>query len=157
MGWGADLIAAGHQWFNHLISCLGRVGLAAFVGDLFGGKGFSLEVIVYANEVIEQARRFARGFEVDDTDLLLDEIAQVGPGGNFLASDLTLSRFRQAYFESEIFPQLTMEDWQARGCPRTHEFLKDHVQRLIASLKAPEDHSDVMAKGEGFINKLIAR
>lgn len=28
MGWGADLIAASHQWMNHLLSCIGKVGLA---------------------------------------------------------------------------------------------------------------------------------
>jgi trimethylamine--corrinoid protein Co-methyltransferase len=33
-GWGADLIAGGHQWSNHLTSCLGKVGLVPFEGQL---------------------------------------------------------------------------------------------------------------------------
>ncbi len=157
MGWGADVIAAGHQWLNHLVSCMGQVGLVAFVGDLFGGKAFSPNVIVYANEVIEQARRFARGFEMDDSDLLLDEIAQAGPGGSFLTSDLTLRRFRQAYFESEIFPHLALEAWQERGCPRADDALKRYTKRLISDLEPPRDHSELMAKGEAFIHNLVAR
>lgn len=157
MGWGGDVIAAGHQWFNHLISCMGKVGLVGFIGDLFGGKSFSPNVIVYANEVIEQARRFASGFEMDNIDIVFDEIAQAGPGGHFLTSDITLKRFRQACFESEIFPHLTMEEWQARGCPTADELLRAHTKRLIANLKPLEDHSDLIANGEAFIHKRIAK
>jgi trimethylamine--corrinoid protein Co-methyltransferase len=74
MGWGADLIASGHQWLNHLISCTGKVGLVPFVGDTLGSKAFSPATIVCANEVIEQARRFSGGFRLDDESVALDEI-----------------------------------------------------------------------------------
>jgi len=156
-GWGADLISAGHQWSNHLLSCLGKVGLVVFIGGLLGGKVFCPNVIVYANDVIAQARRFARGFHMDDLDLALDEIAEEGPGGNFLTSDLTLKHFRHAYFESDIFPQLSMEEWQARGCPKADEMLRSHTKQLIADTPAPDDHADLMAKGEAFVRKFVAR
>jgi trimethylamine--corrinoid protein Co-methyltransferase len=83
MGWGADLIAGGHQWFNHLISCLGKKGLAPFVGDVLGSVAFSPNLIVYANAVIQQARLFSEGFVIDDTHIGLEDIAQAGPGGSF--------------------------------------------------------------------------
>jgi trimethylamine--corrinoid protein Co-methyltransferase len=41
IGWGPDLVASGHQWMNHLLSCLGDVGLVPFVGDVLGSKAFS--------------------------------------------------------------------------------------------------------------------
>ena len=61
-GWSADLIASGHQWVNHLISCMGKVGLAPFVGDNLSSLVFSPQIIVYANEIIREARLFADGF-----------------------------------------------------------------------------------------------
>jgi trimethylamine--corrinoid protein Co-methyltransferase len=151
MGWGADLIASGHQWFNHLVSCVGAVGLAPFVGDNLGSKVFSPSIIVYANEVIEQARLFSRGFVLADATVGLDQIAQVGPGGSFLTTDLTLELFRHAYYSSSIFPKLTLEGWQAQGAPTAESVLKQYTQDLLASLEAPEDHAELQVRGQRFI------
>jgi trimethylamine--corrinoid protein Co-methyltransferase len=156
VGWGADLIAGSHQWFNHLVSCIGQVGLAPFVGDNLGSKAFSPAVIVYANEVIEQARLFAEGFALEDSTVALDEIAQVGPGGSFLLSNLTLELFRQAYYRSKIFPHLTLEEWQAKARPRADALLRNHTRDLLEQLQAPEDHADLVAQGQAFIHRLVA-
>jgi len=153
MGWGADLIAGGHQWMNHLLSCMGQIGLAPFVGDNLDSKAFAPAIVVYANDVIAQARRLARGFPLDDASLVLGEIEHIGPGGNYLTSDLTLERFRQAYYRSDIWPHLTMEEWQARGQPDPTAVLRSHTRELLAGLQAPDDHADLMARGEAFIAK----
>jgi trimethylamine--corrinoid protein Co-methyltransferase len=157
MGWGADLIASGHQWANHLSSCFGKVGLAPFVGDNLGSKAFAPAVVVYADGVIAQARRFARGFTLDDDTLALDEVAEVGPGGSFLTSKLTLKRFREAYYRSTVWPNLTLEEWEEKGRPRAGDALRRYTRELLAGLGAPEDHADLMARGESFIRKLRIR
>jgi trimethylamine--corrinoid protein Co-methyltransferase len=155
MGWGADLIAGGHQWVNHLTSCLGKVGLAPFVGDNLGSKTFSPAIIVYANEVIEQVRLLAQGFVMNDASLALNEIAEVGPGGSFLISDLTLKLFRQTYYRSDILPNLTLEEWQDKGFPRADEVLRRHTRQLLEELSAPEDHAELIARGQAFIGTLV--
>jgi trimethylamine--corrinoid protein Co-methyltransferase len=154
MGWGPDLIAGANQWVNHLTSCLGKVGLAPFVGDNLASKVFSPAVVVYADEVIAQARRFAQGFALDDAALALDEIAQVGPGGSFLTAPLTLKHFRRAYYHSDIWPNLTLEEWQARGQPQAGALLRQRTRRLFDALAPPEDHTDLMARGEAFIRQV---
>ena len=153
MGWAADLIASGHQWFNHIVSCVGKVGLVPFIGDNLGSKAFSPTVIVYANEVIEQARLFASGFVLDDTTLRLDEIGEAGPGGSYLTSKLTLQLFRRAYFRSNIFPRLSLEGWQARGCPEASGLLRRYTMHLIEEVQAPPDALSLLAQGEAFIAK----
>ena len=97
---------------------------------------------------------FASGFALDERALAIEEIAKVGPGGHFLETVLTLERFRRIAFNSEIFPHLTLEEWQARGCPKTDELLKEHTIRLMADSKGPDDHEHLMQKGEAFIKKL---
>ena len=151
MGWGADLLAGGHQWFNHLVSCIGKVGLAPFVGDNLGSKAFSPTTVVYADEIIKQARLFARGFVVEDATAAIGEIEEAGPGGTFLMSNLTLRSFRSAYYTSEIFPRLTLEEWQARGAPNAVQFLRQYTQDLLAELEGAEDHSELLARGLEFI------
>ncbi len=156
-GWAADLIASGHQWLNHLISCMGKVGLAPFVGDNLGSLVFSPKIIVYADEIIRQARLFAEGFVLDDVAAGLEEIAEVGPGGHFLMSDLTFKLCRKAYYSSAIFDRLTLDKWQSQGCPRAEDLLKDYTRHLMANCKPPENHSDLVEKGEAFINRYLAR
>ena len=155
MGWGADLIAAGNQWTNHLTSCLGKVGLAPFVGDNLGSIGFSPSLIVYADEVIAQARRFTLGFELDDASFALDDVFEVGPGGNFLMADSTLEHFRTAYFESAIFPNLTAEAWSQEGHPKADVRLREHTRQLLEELDGPDDHDDLIGRGEAFIGSIL--
>jgi trimethylamine--corrinoid protein Co-methyltransferase len=151
MGWKADLIASGHQWFNHLVSCAGQVGLAPFVGDNLGSKVFSPAIIVYANEIIEQARLFARGFVLGDDTVALEEIAEAGPGGSYLTSGLTLEIFREAYYSSRVFPRLTLDQWQAKGAPDAGELLNHHTQHRLLAAQPPEDHEALKERGEAYI------
>jgi trimethylamine--corrinoid protein Co-methyltransferase len=108
--------------------------------------------VVYANEVIAQARLFAEGFDLDESSVALEEVIDVGPGGSFLTSDLTLKLFRRAAFQSEIFPNLTLEKWQEMGAPEAGRVLRQHTVSLLESLEPPEDHGDLMDRGEVFIS-----
>jgi trimethylamine--corrinoid protein Co-methyltransferase len=152
MGWGPDLVASGHQWVNHLLSCIGRVGLAPFVGDVLGSKAFSPALLVYADEVIAQARRFARGFSFQGIDGALSEAATVGPAGSFLTADSTLAGFRDAYFKSRFFENLSLDAWQDRGRPQASERLRQHTAHLLAELEAPPDSARIAAQGQAFID-----
>ncbi len=152
-GWGADLIASGHQWMNHLLSCMGKVGLAPFVGDILDSIVFSPAMIVYADDIIAQARHFVQGFALDEAGIGMDEIAHVGPGGDFLMSDLTLKHFRNAFYQSPIFEKVTLDEWQTKGSPSAEETLRRYTRRLLDGLTPPIYHEETMARGEAFIRK----
>lgn len=150
-GWGADLLAAGHQWMNHLVSCLGKVGLVPFVGDALGSLAFSPGILVHADDIIRQARRLAEGLDLDEAAAALDEIAAAGPGGDFLTSRSTLKRFRSASVRGELLPPMALDEWQARGQPRADAVLREHTRRLLAEVQPPDDHDDLLARGEAFL------
>jgi trimethylamine--corrinoid protein Co-methyltransferase len=151
IGWGPDLVASGHQWINHLISCMGKVGLVPFVGDTLGSKVFSPALLVYADEVIAQARRFAEGCTLDGSENTMQEVATVGPGGSFLATDNTLTQYRSATYQSGFFDNLSLESWQAQGCPRAIDRLRQYTRDLLDGLDAPGDYDDILAHGQAFI------
>ena len=156
-GWGVDLLGGGLLWMNHLTACMGKVGLAPFVGGNFASKVFSPALAVYSDEVIAQAWRFTQGFQLDDEWLGLDEIERKGPGGSFLDTPLTLKHFRQAYFESAIFPRLSLEKWEARNRPQAEQLLREHTQQLLEDCRPPDDHDELIARGEAFINRIHPR
>ena len=61
-GWGADLSAAGDLWLNHLTSFIGKVGCAPFVGGNFDSMAFSPSTVILSNQIIGEAKKFAKGF-----------------------------------------------------------------------------------------------
>ena len=114
---------------------------------------FSPLFVVYANEVIRQARLFVQGFALDDEAVVLDEIKAIGPGGNFLASDRTVKVCRLTNFSFGIWPFLSFEQWQAEGMPKADALLRRHTQELMDNLPAPQDHDELIARGEAFIRR----
>ena len=141
---------------NHFTSCLGKVGLAPFVGGNFDSLAFSPAFVVYSDEVIRQARFFNQGFEISDASIALSEIESIGPGGNFLISDLTVGLCREINFTSSIWPNLSLDEWQTEGSTQADKVLRAHTRDLLEDLPVPEDHADIIARGENFIRKKIA-
>jgi trimethylamine:corrinoid methyltransferase-like protein len=128
--------------------------LAPFVGGNFDSLVFSPALAVYSDEVIRQARFFTRGFVVNDESVGLAEIESIGPGGNFLISDMTVRLCRKVDFSDSIWPQMTLEKWRAQGSPAAEDVLRQHTCRLLDKLRPPEDHAELIARGENYIREM---
>ena len=152
-GWGADLFAGDLHWMNHLTGCLGKVGMAPFVGGNFYSVVFSPATLVYANEVIRKVRIFEHGFSLNDDMDILAEIKSVGPGGNFLTAESTVRTCRTVPLDEVIWPHLSLEKWQDRGCPRAEDFLRSHTIQIMENMTGPDDHDELVEKGERFIQR----
>jgi len=109
--------------------------------------------VVYANDIILQARRFAAGFPLSEDAVRLDEIEAAGPGGNFLSAKSTRQNFRSAYYTSSLFPRISLEKWEEQGRPQAIQLLKNETLRHLSESKPPEDHDMIVALGEEFIRK----
>ena len=153
-GWGSDLVAGEALMINQLSSCMGKVGLAPFVGGSFGSKVFSPLMTVFANEVIEQSRQFAKGFYIDNDALAFKEVMKAGVGGSFISSRQTMKLFREAYHTSSIFPRLSLEKWQELGKPDTAQYLRERSLDLLAHPIFPADQEELLHQGEYLITHL---
>jgi len=139
-GWGMDLIAEDAYWMNTLSLLLSRGSLAPFVGDSHCSKSISPMTIIHVHEVIDQTLRVADGFQLDDARAALDEIAKVGPGGNFLSQPSTLENYKNGYYVSRVYPQF-------KYCARKRRLC------LSLFLHQIDDHDELNRKGEEFIRK----
>lgn len=154
-GWGSDLLASGTLWMNHLTSSMGKVGLAPFVGGNFDSQAFSPTTVVYANEVIRQVRQLAAGFNMDPSSATLDDIDTVGPGGSFLTSETTLEQYRDLHEQhSHIWPGYSINQWLSEGSPDGLRILRHQTQGLLANPKIPEDHDELLTRGESILKDL---
>ena len=152
-GWGMDLLAAETYWMNTMMFVLTKGGLAPFVGDTLGSKAISPQTFVYCHEIIDQALRLAHGFQLDDMHVGLEEIHKVGAGKSYVSAPTTLKKYKTGYYVSPIFPRWSMEKWMNAGQPHVQDKLREYTIELLKNLPAPDDHEELMAKGEEFIRK----
>jgi trimethylamine--corrinoid protein Co-methyltransferase len=155
-GWGMDLIAADTYWMNTMALLLSHGHLAPFIGDSLGSKSISPTTIVHVHEIIDQALRLYNGFQLDDVNSVVEEINKVGPGKSFLNQPSTLKNYKTGYYVSRVYPRYSMENWQKAGEPPARQVLRERTQELLASALAPEDHDELMRKGEAFIKSHIS-
>lgn len=153
-GWGPDLLAAGCLWTNHLTSMLGKVGLVPFVGSSLNSKAYCPTQTVLANDIIAQVRLFAEGFVVNEQFVGSEEIiTEMRENGHFLTSPTTLERYENAYFQG-IFPRYSLERWEEMGNPKLEQLLRDRTVELLSNQEMPDDHDEIIRKGEEFLTSL---
>jgi len=134
---------------------MGKVGLAPFVGGNFDSLAFSPTLVVYADQVIRQARLFSQGFTLDDPSVGMEDVVTTGSGGNYLLSDLTCKLYRKIDYSNEIWPGLNLENWQSKGSPKAVDLLRTYTGQLLENIDAPADYGHIMDLGEAFISKQL--
>ena len=64
---------------------------------------FSLEALLYCNEVAGWLRRVWKGIRVDEETLALDVTRSVGPGGHYLGEEHTAKHCRTELWNPKYF------------------------------------------------------
>ena len=151
-GRGADLIASGNLWLNHLSSCLGKVGCVPFVGGNFDSAVFSPATVILSNQIIAEVRKFTSGFSLQKEAIDFHEIDQVGHGGNYFTTKQTLESLQEFTNSEPIWSIMNLDEWQKLKMPGVEDELIRHTQELYSNaIKDSEMHMDIIKRGEEFI------
>lgn len=125
-----DEQAAVDAQFSVQVALLAGTNLNHDVGYLEAGLTNSPEYMVLTNEIISQARGFAAGVSLDDESLALDVIHEVGPGGQFISHDHTLSHWRELWVP-KLFDRTRLDRWEAQGSKDTRSRTRDLTVALM--------------------------
>jgi trimethylamine---corrinoid protein Co-methyltransferase len=106
-------------------------------GWLEGGLVASYEKLALDAEVIRMFETMRAGLAVDEDSLAFDVLAEVGPGGIFLAHEHTLARFRSDVFMSPLFRSQAYPSWVKRGSPAADEVATGEWHRLLDAYADP--------------------
>ena len=154
--WGADLIASGELWLNHLSSILGKVGCAPFVGGNFDSMAFSPSMVVLSDLVIAKARQFAKGFSLDRKSINLEDIHSVAHGGNYLTSESTLASMSDLKGIEDIWPPLNLDSWIEKSMPGADTMLRQRSNELFEKARiSSQEGTEIIIKGEEYISSLL--
>jgi trimethylamine--corrinoid protein Co-methyltransferase len=100
------------------------------VGYMESGLTCSFEMIVLTDELVAMTDNIMKGIEVSDDTLMLEEIDQIGPGGHFLNTDQTLSRFRDFWYPG-LLDRKRREQWLKAGATTLGQRLNARVKEII--------------------------
>ena len=133
--------------FNVMIAGLSGADLIHNVGFIEGCLTGSLQYLVMMDEAIGYARRILRGIEVTPETLAVDWIAQIGPGGNFLSTEHTLTHFKSEFWYPTLIDRQMREAWNSSGrkglSVRVQEKLDQILDRHDVVSLPPEVHSGI--------------
>lgn len=155
-GRGADLQTSGNLWLNHLSSCIGKIGCVPFVGGNFDSMVFSPTTVVLSSQIIGEARKFAKGFAINDEAVNLQEIQNVGHGGDYFTSEQTMASLHELNNTDGLLSPMSLESWKDQGMPTVEEALIETTLELYSRAQlASEAAMDLIKKGEEFISKSL--
>ena len=104
-------------------------------GYLESALTVAYEQYVIDNEIIGMVMRALRGIEVNEDTLALDVIDKVGPGGNFLTEEHTVSYMRSEFFFPKVSDRSHREKWLAEGGKDAKERAKEMAKDILAKHK----------------------
>ena len=121
MEWGISLLTNGLDGAN-LIHDVGYLGQ--------GLTGDPASLVICA-EIISFVKQITGGFKIDDVDIALDVIREVGPQGHFLSASHTRQNFRTAHWMPEISNRLPLKSWQDLGEKRLGDVAVEKALQIL--------------------------
>jgi len=104
-------------------------------GWLEGGLTASFEKLILDAEMLQMMAEYLRPIEVNDDELALDAIAEVGPGGHHFGTSHTLARYESAFYSPIVSNRQNFEAWQEAGsidtAARANAIWKQLLQEYI--------------------------
>jgi trimethylamine--corrinoid protein Co-methyltransferase len=107
-------------------------------GWLEGGLTASFEKLIVDAEMLQMIAEYLRPIDVNDDELAVDTIAEVGPGGHHFGTAHTLERYEHAFYAPLLSTRQNFESWQEAGSQdiatranRTWKQLLDEYQQPV--------------------------
>lgn len=106
-------------------------------GWLEGGLTASFEKFALDVELLTMFSRLREGIGVSDEELAFDALAELGPGGLFLASAHTMSHFKEWLYMSPLFQTPDFATWESTGAKDTARRANAAWKKLLDSYEDP--------------------
>lgn len=111
-----------------------KADILAGIGSCYNANGMSAEMMVIHVAWLEAAKFLSRGMDTDALDLAVESINRVGPGGHYLADDLTLELLRSdEFFASDLFDHSGHYGPHPSLLERAHQ----KVEKMVTDFESP--------------------
>ena len=111
----------------------------------------SYEQYVIDNEMLGMVARFLDGIRITPDTLSVEQIKQVGPGGNYMELQYTLDNIPGEHYLPRLFDRNTYDDWEVAGARDIREVARDKASRILATHKVEPLPKDVQQELQAII------
>ncbi len=106
-------------------------------GWMEGGLVASFEKFVIDAEMLQMLAEFLVPMKVDDAELAVDAIAEVGPGGHFFGSPHTLERYETAFYDPMVSDWRNWESWMLAGGVTAEKKAEQVCRQMLSAYEPP--------------------
>jgi len=121
-------------------------------GMIESGVTFDFGQLVMDNEFAKMIKHAVAGIPVDDETLAVEDIAGVGPFGDFLSLDATLKHMRELS-QPEVLDRRVREDWEARGSRDLYTTCLEKARDVIREYVPEPVPDDVAARLHAIVEE----
>jgi trimethylamine--corrinoid protein Co-methyltransferase len=147
-----DAQAAYESVFSLWGAIMGGVNMLMHgAGWMEGGLQASFEKMALDADLLAMVAEFLKPVRVDDAELALDAMREVGPGGHFFGAQHTQSRYRTAFFAPMISDWRNYETWREAGSPTAADAAERIVADRLAAYQPPPFEPERREALEAFV------
>jgi trimethylamine--corrinoid protein Co-methyltransferase len=146
------------QWAAEIMSS--TIGGAMSGGTLLHDVGYmesgmlgSFEALVMGDDLARFARACMVDVPADDSAFLIDEVAKVGPGGNYLGQKTTRKDCRAWWRPTNLFDRSNHRQWKDNGSLSLGDRLRSQTLELLAVAPEPLVDADVVSRFAALIEQ----
>jgi trimethylamine--corrinoid protein Co-methyltransferase len=122
-------------------------------GMLEMGITFDLGQLVADNEIVAMSKYLYAGIPVNDLTMVVDEIVEVGPGGDYISRESTLKGM-SGLTNSNLIDRQVREAWEAAGSPEFYANAKKEARRILAEHEVEPLPDDVAAEIRTIVQRV---
>lgn len=122
-------------------------------GWMESGLVASYEKLVIDVEILQMQAELMTPLRVDDAELAVDAIADVGPGGHFFGSPHTLERYETAFYSPLVSDWQNNEAWALSGAQTAEQRAAEIARQVLADYEAPPVDDAVRAELVDFVER----
>ena len=120
-------------------------------GWMEGGLQASFEKMALDADLLAMVAEFLKPLRVDEAELALEAMREVGPGGHFFGAEHTQSRYRTAFFPPTISDWRNYESWREAGSPTAFDAAERIVAERLRDFTAPPLEAERLEALDAFV------
>lgn len=125
-------------------------------GWMEGGLSASFEKFILDCDLLQMIASYLKPLTINEQEIALETIEDVGPGGHFFGTDHTQSRYKTAFYSPLISDWRNFETWSESGAPQAHEKANRLWKRALRDYQEPEMDPITRAELDAFVDRRIA-
>jgi trimethylamine--corrinoid protein Co-methyltransferase len=124
-------------------------------GWLEGGLVASYEKFALDVDLLQMMQEFLKPVVVDEAEMALDAMQEVGPGGHFFGAQHTLERYSTAFYQPLISDWRNFQNWQAAGSPTAEKKANALWKQALAEYREPWLDPAALEQIDAFVARRI--